>query len=101
MCKPAVVVVAGWPGVQHVRIVRDRGTGHSRGFGFVVSCPATCIPCLAAFQVHASKEPFSSLVSSNLNAIQDFCCHTAQSVALASDATSINVMNMLEFEAML
>ena len=28
---------AGFPGVMHVRIVRDRGSGQSRGFGFVVS----------------------------------------------------------------
>ena len=34
-CNPFAHV--GFPGVMHVRIVRDRGTGQSRGFGFVVS----------------------------------------------------------------
>ena len=39
MCKAHShkVVSAGFPGVMHVRIVRDRGSGQSRGFGFVVS----------------------------------------------------------------
>ena len=31
-----VRLLPGFSGVEHVRIVRDRGSGQSRGFGFVV-----------------------------------------------------------------
>ena len=40
MLIPTHCLYAEFPGVLHVRIVRDRGTGQSRGFGFVVSQPA-------------------------------------------------------------
>lgn len=39
---PTHCLYAAFPGVMHVRIVRDKGTGQSKGFGFVVSLPAFC-----------------------------------------------------------
>ena len=37
---------AGWPGFREVRLSRERGSGSSRGFGFVVR-PALCHICVA------------------------------------------------------
>lgn len=37
---------AAWPGVQAVRITKDRATGLSRGFAFVVRCRSSRTVCL-------------------------------------------------------